>query len=174
MEIYFDSSSDNEEMVCLAIKDESEDEDKKMVLISHVSKNDTWIIDSDCSHHMIGDKTKFEFMEHYCGGSVRFGNNEPYCIKGNGCITLTNELRCDNSFWVKVLKHNILNAAQLNNIRFKVEFMNGKAKLLDGKGNLVQFGNQTKGNLFYLDIREFHVSLLKQRKENYGIKGCVM
>ena len=30
--------------------------------------------------------------------------------------------------------------------------MNGQAKLLDGKGNLVGFGKQTKGNLFYLDL----------------------
>ena len=30
--------------------------------------------------------------------------------------------------------------------------MNGKAKLLDGKGNLVGTSNQTKGNLFYLDL----------------------
>ena len=42
--------------------------------------------------------------------------------------------------------------AWLNNIGFKVEFMNGKAKLLEGKGNLVGFGNQIKGNLFYLDL----------------------
>ena len=32
--------------------------------------------------------------------------------------------------------------------------MNGKAKLLDGKGNQVGSGNQTKGNLFYLDLSE--------------------
>ena len=32
--------------------------------------------------------------------------------------------------------------------------MNGKAKLLDEKGNLVGFGKQTKGNLFYLDLSE--------------------
>ena len=30
--------------------------------------------------------------------------------------------------------------------------MNGKAKLLDGKGNLVGTGRQKKGNLFYLDL----------------------
>ena len=47
---------------------------------------------------------------------------------------------------------NLLGVAQLNNIGFKVEFMNGKDKLLDGKGNLVGTGNQTKGNLFYLDL----------------------
>ena len=52
-------SSENEEMVCIAIKDESKDEDNKMALISHVSKNDTWIIDSGFSHHMTSDKSKF-------------------------------------------------------------------------------------------------------------------
>ena len=32
--------------------------------------------------------------------------------------------------------------------------MNGKAKLLDGKGNLVGSGKQKKGNLFYLGLSE--------------------
>ena len=44
--------------------------------------------------------------------------------------------------------------AQLNNIGFKVEFMNGKAKLLYDKGNLVRSGKKTKGNLFFLDLDE--------------------
>ena len=88
-------------------------------------------------------------MKHYDGGSVRVGNNEPYCIKRKGLISLTNELVCDNAYWVERLKHNLLIVAQLNNIGFKVEFMNRKAKLLDGKGNLVGSSNQTKGNLFY-------------------------
>ena len=68
-------SSDNDEMVYISIKHELDDEDDKMTLIYHVNKKNTWIIDNGCSHHMIGDKTKFENMEHYDGGSVRFGNN---------------------------------------------------------------------------------------------------
>ena len=95
----------------IIVKDESDNEEDKMVLISHVSKNDTWIIDSGCSHHMTSDKTKFEHMEHYDGGSVRFGNNEPCCIHGKGYISLTNELRCDNAYWVEGLKHNLLSVA---------------------------------------------------------------
>ena len=72
----FDSDHE-EELVYIAIKDESNDEDnEKMTLISHVSKNDTWIIDSSCPHHMTGDKTKFEVLEDYDGGSVRFENND--------------------------------------------------------------------------------------------------
>ena len=55
-----------------------------------LEKNDTWIIDIGCSHHMIGDKTKFEHMEHYDGGSVRLGNNEPCFHKGKR-LYLTNQ-----------------------------------------------------------------------------------
>ena len=71
-------------MVYIVVKEESDDEEDKMALISHVRKKDTWIIHSGCSHLMIGDKTKFEHFEDYDGGSVRFGNNESCCIKGRG------------------------------------------------------------------------------------------
>ena len=96
----FDNSED--EIVYIAVKYESnnDEEEDKMTLISHVRKNDTWIIDSGCLHHMIGDKIKFEHFEDYDGGSVRFGNNEPCCIKGRGKISLTKELVCDNTYWI--------------------------------------------------------------------------
>lgn len=141
-------------MVYIDVNDESDDENDKMALIYHVSKNDPWIIDSGCSHHMSGDKSKFEHLEHYDGGIVRFRNDEPCYVKGKGCIALTNELKCDNAYWVEGLKHNLLSVEQLNNIGFKVEFMNKKAKLLDEKGKLVGSGNQTRGNIFYLDLTE--------------------
>ena len=91
-------------------------------------------------------------MEHYDGGSVKFGNNETFYVKEKCHITLIDELKCDNLYWVGGLKHNLLSVAQLKNIRFKVWFMNRKAKLLDGKGNLIGIGKQTRGNLFYLDL----------------------
>ena len=105
----FDNSED--EMVYIAIKDESDDEEDKMTLISYVGKNNTWIIDNGCSHDMTRDKTKFEHFKWYDGGSLRFGNNEPCCIKGKVCISLTNELVCDNDYWVEGLEHNILSVA---------------------------------------------------------------
>ena len=106
-----DSDNSEDEIVYIAVKDESDDEGDKMALISHVSKNDTRIIDSGCSHHMTRDRAKFEHFEHYDGGSVRFGNNEPCCIKVKGHISLTNEIICDNAYWVKGLKHNLLSVA---------------------------------------------------------------
>ena len=78
----FDNGED--EMVYIVVQDEFDDKGDKMELISHVRKNDTWIINSVFSHYMIGDKTKFEHMEHYDAGSVRFGNNETCFIKEKG------------------------------------------------------------------------------------------
>ena len=57
-------------------------------------------------------------MQHYDGRSVRFGNNESYCIKRKGFITLTNELRCDNAYWVEGLKYNLLSVALFNKMGF--------------------------------------------------------
>lgn len=122
------------------MKDESDnDEEDNMALISYVRKNDTWIIDSGFSHHMIGDKTKFENFEDYDGGSVRFCNNEPCYIKGRGRISLTKKYICDNAYWVEGLKHNLLSMALLN-IGLKVEFMQGKERLLDDKGKIIGSG----------------------------------
>lgn len=42
----------------VTMKDEY-DEDEKIALISFVSKNNIWIIDSDCSHLMTSNKSKF-------------------------------------------------------------------------------------------------------------------
>ena len=48
-----ESDNSEDEMVYIVVKDESDDEGDKIALISHVSKNDTWIIDSGFSHHML-------------------------------------------------------------------------------------------------------------------------
>ena len=89
---------------------------------------------------MSGEKIKFEHFEDYDGGSVRFGNNEPCRIKGRGRISLTKKLVCDNAYWVEGIKHNLPSVAQLNNTVFKEEFMNGKERLLDDRGNLIGSG----------------------------------
>ena len=49
-------------MKLFTVKDES-DNDEEMALISHMRKNDTWIIDSGCSHHMTSDKEKLKILK---------------------------------------------------------------------------------------------------------------
>ena len=46
------------------MKDES-DEDEATALMTYIGKNDRWIIDSGCSHHMTGEKSKFITFTNY-------------------------------------------------------------------------------------------------------------
>ena len=72
----------------VAMKDES-NEYEATTLVFCVNKNDRWIIDSGCLHHMTRDKSKFITLNYYYGNSVRFGNDAPCLIKENGFIKLT-------------------------------------------------------------------------------------
>ena len=46
----------------------------------------------------------------------------------------------------------MLGVSQLNKLGCKVEFENKSAKIYDTNGNLIAKGDQTRSNLFYLDI----------------------
>ena len=71
--------------------------------ISYLKKNDKWIIDSGCSHHMIIDRSKFSTFETYDGNSVKFGNDAPCPIKGKGYVILTDKITCENTYYVEGL-----------------------------------------------------------------------
>ena len=135
------------------MKDES-DEDEATTLVTYVNKNDRWIIDSGCSHHMKRDKCKFVTLNHYDGNSVRFGNDAPCLIKGKCSIKLTEKISCDNVYYVEGLNYNLLSVSQLNNLGCKFKFGKKTTKIYDTNGNLIGKGDQTRSNLFYLDIED--------------------
>ena len=128
------------------------DEDRKISLVSHVSKNDIWIIVCGYSHHIIGDKSKFEKLEHYNGSCVKFGNDAPCYVKGKGSIILNDKIRCDNAYWVDGLKYNLLSVAQLNSSGYQVEFHHKQAKIFNATSELIGSGKQTRCNFLYVDL----------------------
>ena len=135
------------------MKDKS-DEDEATALVTCVNKNDRSIIDSGCSYHITGEKSKFITLKYYDGKSVRFGNDAPYLIKGKGSIKLIENILCDNSYYVNGLNYNLLSVSQLKNLGCKVEFENKIAKIYDTNGKLIGMGDQTRSNLFYIDIED--------------------
>ena len=92
------------------MKDDS-DEDEATTLVSCVNKNERWIIDSGCSHHMIEDKSKFITLDYYNGNSVRFGYDASCLIKGKGSIKLKEKIICDNAYYVEGLNYNVLSVS---------------------------------------------------------------
>ena len=110
---------------------------------------------------MTGDKSKFITFTQYDGNSVGFGNNAPCLIKGKGSIKLTKKISCDNTYYVEGLNYNLLSVSQLGNIGCKVEFENRIAKIYDSQGNLIGKGDQTRSNLFYLDMEDASCLIVK-------------
>ena len=101
---------------------------------------------------MIGEKDKFTTLTHYDGNNVTFSNDAPCLIKDKGSIKLIEKITCDDAYYVEGLNYNLLSVQQLRNIGWKVEFGNKTTKIFDTNGNLIGKGDQTRSNLFYLDI----------------------
>ena len=81
-------------------------------------------MDSGCSKHMIGDKSKFLNLEKRKDwGSIAFGDNRKALTKGVGIIGKPNSAQIENVSHVKGLKLNLLRISQLrdNGSQFKFE-----------------------------------------------------
>ena len=57
-----------------------------------------------------------------------------------------------NVYYVERLNYNLLSVSQLNKLRCKVEFEKKITRIYDIDGKLIGKGDQTRSNLFYLDI----------------------
>jgi len=79
------------------------------------SEKDDWVIDSGCSNHMIGDKSKFIKLEKFDGGVVRFGGDEAAKICGKGSISFDGKHNTNDVLYVKGLKHNLLSVGYMCN-----------------------------------------------------------
>ena len=84
----------------VALKEDFKEErnEEGEALISHVSKNDTLIIDCGCSHHMTTNIDKFDKLEACDGGFVKLGNDVPCPMKGKCSPMLNDKIRCDQAY----------------------------------------------------------------------------
>lgn len=67
---------------------------------------------------------------------------------------MIDKIICENAYYVEGLNYNFLSVSQLNSTVCKVEFGNRKVKIYDANGELIGNGDQTRGNLFYLDMND--------------------
>jgi hypothetical protein len=66
------------------------EDDKCGIVLSAQRQKNPWYIDSVCSKHMTGDKSKFLTLSENKSGNVTFGNDVPGKIKGKGMASLSN------------------------------------------------------------------------------------
>nr|GEX49023.1 hypothetical protein [Tanacetum cinerariifolium] len=69
--------------------EEEEDDDNFLFMTMGTKKqekSDPWYVDSGCSHHMTGDRTKFKGIDEAFKSQVRIGDNKKLRIEGQGCM----------------------------------------------------------------------------------------
>ena len=123
-----------------------EDSSDEYVLISTLTGsvslgNDTWMIDSGSSKHMIGFKESLSCLEQKeSPHKVMLGDDSQYPIKGLGeaSYKLDSEkpMKMKDVLYVPGLKKNLLSISSLDKKGFKVAFVDGKV-LMWTKGKII-------------------------------------
>jgi hypothetical protein len=138
-----------------------EDDQCQLVLSAQRQKN-PWYIDSGCSKHMTGDKSKFLTLSENKSGNVTFGNDAPGKIKGKGMVSLSNGKGKDQDvLFVDGLKHNLLSVSQVCDKGCEVVFTSKDCKIKSlNSRQLVAKGIRTENNVYVLkeEKEECHLS----------------
>ena len=92
---------------------------------------DTWLIDSGASKHMIGQKDILSSLtEKDFPQKVSLGDDYQYPIKGMGKSTYKLDsgtlIKMKDVLYVKGLKNNLLSISTLDNKGFRVAFIDGE------------------------------------------------
>jgi hypothetical protein len=121
-----------------------EDDKCRLVLSSQRQKNPQYI-DSGCSKHMTGDKSKFLTLSEIKSGNVTFGNDAPGKIKGKGIVRMSNgKGKSQDVLFVDGLKHNLLSVSQVCDRGCEVIFTSKYCKIKSvNSGQLVAKGIRT-------------------------------
>lgn len=137
--------------------------------VTEAKSKKPWILDSGCSSHMTGDKSKFVKIEKHEGGAVKFGNNEGAEIRGKGTVSLLDgKIKATDVLYVKGLKHNLLSVCKIcdkgNDVIFKRTLVEIRK---EGTGKLIASGIRTSGNLYTLTEGIENICLMSQEDTNW-------
>ena len=90
------------------------EDNKCFLVLSAQRQKDPWYIDSGCSKHMSGDKSKFMSLIEHKSGNVTFGNDAPGKIRGKVMVSLSNgKGKAQDVLFVDGLKHSLLSVSQM-------------------------------------------------------------
>jgi hypothetical protein len=127
-------------------------DDKCGLVLSAQRQKNPWYIDSGCSKHMTGDKSKFLTLSERKSANVTFGNDAPGKIKGKGMVSLSNgKGKAQDVLFVEGLKHNILSVSQVYDRGCEVLFTSKDCRIKsENSGQLVAKGIRTENNVYVL------------------------
>jgi hypothetical protein len=97
-----------------------------------------WLMDSDCSRHMTGDKKWFYNLTPLSHKEyVTFGDDKKGKMLGTDIIKVNNHFTLKGIALVEKLRYNLLSISQLVDADLVVLFCKYGSKVLDSRGDLV-------------------------------------
>ena len=107
-----------------------------------------WYLDSDCSRHMTGDKTRFKALKEKVGDYVTFGDRSHAQVVGKGTIEIPGLPLLKDVLYIKGLKANLLSITQICDKDFLVQFSKKRCIIINEEGIQVFEGNRTADNCY--------------------------
>ncbi|KAL6337910.1 hypothetical protein AAG906_002376 [Vitis piasezkii] len=140
-----------------SFEEENEKEVANMcfMAIDELDENDKWFLDSGCSRHMTGDKSKFAFLTNRNGGYVTFGDNAKGRIIGQGNIGNDTSSLIESVLLVDGLKHNLLSISQLCEKCFKFIFETSHCIIKDIQNDKTIFMGHRCDNVYAINISKY-------------------
>jgi hypothetical protein len=99
---------------------------------------DTWLMDSGCSRHKIGNKKWFSSLTPLSHKEyVSFGDDKKGKVLGTGVIKVNGRFTLNDVALVDRLRYNLLSVSQLCDADLSVLFHKSDLHVLDSSGNRV-------------------------------------
>jgi hypothetical protein len=111
---------------------------------------DMWLMDSDCSRHMTGNKKWFSSLTPLSHKEyVTFGDDKKGKVLGTDVIKVNDSFTLNDVALVDRLRYNLLSVSQLCDIDLSVFFRKSDSHVLNSSGKRV-CGISRIGNVFKL------------------------
>ncbi|KAL0433336.1 UNVERIFIED_CONTAM: hypothetical protein Slati_2667900 [Sesamum latifolium] len=114
----------------------TESKSSTQAIFNHVDKEDEWIIDSGCSHHVTGNDSLFsELHQHNGEGVIVTADNSTYPVAKEGVVEISSNnmkpVKLNDVFHVPGLKRNLVSVSQITSSGKHVLFGPNDVKILD-------------------------------------------
>nr|GEY54130.1 integrase, catalytic region, zinc finger, CCHC-type, peptidase aspartic, catalytic [Tanacetum cinerariifolium] len=125
---------------------------KKPLDSMHIFQICLWIIDSECSNHMTGNRALLtNFVEKFLR-TVRFGNNDFAAIAGYGDVVI-GSMTIKKVYYVEGLGHNLFSVGQFFNKGLEVAFRKSTCFVRNEDGVDLLTGDRSS-NLYTIALKE--------------------
>jgi hypothetical protein len=115
-----------------------------------------WILDTEATNHMTGERSAFAKLDTKMHGTVRFGDGSVVNIEGHGTVLL----KCKNSehkeltrvYHIPRLTASIVSLGQLEEDGYRILLFGGYLKIWDTKGKLMAKVERAANRLYVLEL----------------------